>query len=269
VRGKDGVYYGRLWLFRDITEHEHMDAELQRRAQLLERANQDLEQRNQELDEFTYVASHDLQEPLRKLVAFSHALQEDMAADDEEEVRQDLKVIASAALRMQQLVQDLLSLSRSGRREMSLDLVPLDNCVDEALEALELRIEETGATLQRDQLPTVRGDAGLLTQLFQNLIGNALKFHGEEPPHVSLSAEQAEAQWLVEVADNGIGLKPEYAQQIFSPFKRLHRRDEYEGTGIGLAICRKIVERHGGKIWVESEPGKGARFRFTLAGDKE
>ena len=264
LKDAQGNPIGIVGMSRNITERKHMAEALSNHAELLERANLDLEQRNRELDEFTYVASHDLQEPLRKLIAYSDVLQEDMGRGDEEEVARDLDVITSAARRMRQLVQDLLALSRSGRQEMTWDEVSIGQCVDRALDALELRVEETAAEIQRAQLPVVRADPSLLTQLFQNLIGNALKFHGERPPRIRITAEETEGHWLLGVADEGIGIKPEYAEQIFSPFKRLHRRGEYEGTGIGLAICRKIVERHGGSIWVVSEPGKGAHFRFTL-----
>jgi hypothetical protein len=170
---------------------------------------------------------------------------------------------------MQRLVRDLLALSRSGRQDMQWQETALGDCVDQALDALELRIAETNAHIQREPLPMVQGDPSLLTQVYQNLIGNALKFHGEKPPHIKVSAEEAANEWILTVADQGIGIKPDYAKQIFLPFKRLHGRDEYEGTGIGLAICRRIVERHRGRIWVESELGHGAQFRFTIGKSQE
>jgi signal transduction histidine kinase len=251
----------------ELRKHrEHLRELVEDRTAALEQANAELEERNRDLDEFTYMASHDLQEPLRKLSAFSHLLQEDLQKDEPEEVNNDLEVITSSAQRMQTLVQDLLALSRSGRQSMSWEEVPLDECVAQALDALEVRVAETGAQIRTGGLPSVRGDRRLLTQLYQNLIGNALKFHGDEPPRIELSAEKAGDDWTLGVADNGIGMNPEYAEQIFLPFKRLHGRREYEGTGIGLAICRKIVERHGGTIWAESEPGKGAHFKFTVRG---
>lgn len=265
VKGPGGESYGRLWIFRDMTERERMKKVLEHHAELLERANRDLHQRNQELDDFAYVASHDLQEPLRKLIAFGSALEEDMARGEQDEALEDARVLASAARRMQQLVQDLLALSRSSRQNMKWEHVALDACVDRALIALEARIDETGASIVREELPAVRGDARLLAQLYQNLIGNALKFHGDAPPRVTLSAACAEAGWQLTVADEGIGINPDYTEQIFTPFKRLHGRERYEGTGIGLAICRKIVERHGGRIWVDSREGEGARFHFTIA----
>ena len=140
----------------------------------------------------------------------------------------------------------------------------LSECADQALEALAIRVKETGAKISRDKLPDVWGDSTLLTQLYQNLIGNALKFIGDYPPIIQLTFEEKEEDRIFGVKDNGIGIESKYAQQIFKPFVRLHGRAKYEGSGIGLAICHKIVERHGGKIWVESEPGKGAHFRFTM-----
>ena len=264
LKDGEGRSVGIVGMSRNITQRKLMEMSLAEHTRLLERANADLEQRNRELDEFTYIASHDLQEPLRKLTAFSDVLREDMERNDREEVLQDLDTITTSAKRMRQLVQDLLALSRSGRQDMNWDDVPLNECVDRALDTLELRIEETGAEIVCDPLPTVKGDFVLLSQLFQNLIGNALKFCKNKTPKVTISAKLENDIWVFHLMDNGIGIKPEYAEQIFSPFKRLHGRGDYEGTGIGLAICRKIVERHGGRIWVESELGKGATFEFTL-----
>ena len=260
----DGDCVGIVGMSRDITVRKEMAEALESHAKLLEQVNTDLRTRNQELDEFTYIASHDLQEPLRKLVAFSDVLRDDVEAANAEEIERDLGIISSAARRMQTLVKDLLALSRSGRQSMHFDRIDLNECVEVAREALEVRITEEEAEIDQAALPVVWGDRTLLTQLYQNLISNAVKFHGDAPPCVSLTLEEIDDDWVLGVADRGIGLKPEYAEQIFAPFKRLHGRGKYDGTGIGLAICRKIVERHGGKIWVESTPGQGAHFKFTL-----
>jgi signal transduction histidine kinase len=233
----------------------------------LEKANTDLRRHNIELDEFNYVASHDLQEPLRKLIAFSDHLRKDLGPALPARAAQDITFIVDAAMRMQALIQDLLALSRAGRVAMKYNWVRLDSCVNRALEMLEVRIQETQAVITRDTLPLVWGDTTLLTQLYQNLIDNALKFVTNDRPVIRITAEQQAQQWIFGVQDHGIGLKPEYAEQIFTPFKRLHGRAEYQGTGIGLAICRKTIERHGGTIWVESQPGQGAHFKFTLATD--
>jgi len=245
--------------------HDQLEGRVQKRTADIEQVNEALRRRNAELDEFTYVASHDLQEPLRKLVAFSDLLPRDLNCELPEQAKRDLDFITEAAKRMQALVQDLLALSRAGNAAMKRAPVSLQESVERAVETLSTRIEETGAVIVRDELPTVVGDRAMLARLYQNLIGNALKFiKPGQPPAIRLTVEKHDRKWILGVCDNGIGIKPEYAGQIFAPFKRLHGRNEYEGTGIGLAICRKIVERHGGQIWVESELDQGAHFRFTL-----
>ena len=234
------------------------------RTQELELRTQELERFNNELDQFTYVASHDLQEPVRNLVSYSTLLKEDLGGGLSADAAEDLFYITSAASRMQQLVQDLLALSRAGRAAVKTEPVDLTACIDHALDALRIRIDETEAEVMVPALPTVMGDATLLTQLFQNLLCNALKFVGAKRPVIYLTVEREADMWVLGVRDNGIGIAPEYAEQIFKPFKRLHGMSTYAGTGIGLSICQKAVERHGGRIWVESEPGQGAYFRFTL-----
>jgi signal transduction histidine kinase len=246
-------------------EHKGAEETLAERTVQLERTNRELVALNAELDDFTNVASHDLQEPLRTLTAFSDMLRKDLNQSLPERAAQDLGFITDAARRMQTLIQDLLALSRASRVAKKREKVSLGECVDRALEALAIRMKETAAQVTRDELPEVWGDSTLLTQLYQNLIGNALKFCGDQPPLIRLTAEEQEGYPVFGVKDNGIGIESKYTQQIFQPFRRLHGRAEYEGSGIGLAICRKIVERHGGKIWVESEPGKGAHFLFTIS----
>jgi light-regulated signal transduction histidine kinase (bacteriophytochrome) len=247
-----------------IAERKRAEATLARQAQQLEHANEKLERRNAELDQFTYVASHDLQEPLRKVTTFSGMLRQDLGNDLPERAEKDLGFIVDAARRMQKLVQDLLALSRSGRVDMKWETVSLSNCADQAIDALAVRINESRAQISHDDLPQVWGDRTMLTQLYQNLLSNALKFTGANRPLIRLTAERIDGQLILGVQDNGIGIEPRYAEQIFAPFKRLHGRGEYEGTGIGLAICCKTVERHGGKIWVESSAGNGAHFKFTI-----
>lgn len=250
--------------------NDELEQRVKQRTEELEHANQELRRRNAELDEFTYIASHDLQEPLRKLMAFSDLLARDVGHELPAQAQKDLDFITGAAQRMQALVQALLALSRAGKEAMKPERVSLDACADKAIKALAVRIEETGAEIVRDELPTVPGDATMLTQLYQNLIGNALKFTTpDRRPRVRLTAAQRDGGWELGVLDNGIGMKPEYAEQIFAPFKRLHGRDEYEGAGIGLAVCRKAVERHRGKIWAESQPGQGSHFKFTINHDVE
>jgi len=245
-------------------EQRRAEEALAERTAQLERTNRELVAVNAELDDFTNVASHDLQEPLRTLTAFSDMLRKDLDQSLPEKAAQDVGFITDAAKRMQMLIQDLLALSRAGRVAKKREKVSLGECADLALEALAIRMKETGARVTRDELPEVWGDSTLLTQLYQNLIGNALKFCGDQAPIIRLTVEEQDGSPVFGVKDNGIGIESKYAQQIFQPFRRLHSHAQYEGSGIGLAICRKIVERHGGKIWVDSEPGKGAHFRFTI-----
>jgi signal transduction histidine kinase len=266
------VFFLRLACLKNLAEMREdaqQKAVLEQSHRLIEeevaRRTADLARKNKELDEFTYVASHDLQEPVRKLISFSKLLEQDAGAALNDRARNDLKFIVDAASRMRSLIQDLLALSRTGRAAMKVEPVKLDECVSRALEALELRIQESQATIEADALPEIPVDRTLITQLYQNLVGNALKFTPTgRTPKIRLSAAQRGDQWELAVEDNGLGIKSEYAERIFKPFQRLHNRGEYEGTGIGLAICKKAVERHGGDIWVESQPGEGSRFKFTL-----
>lgn len=225
----------------------------------------DLERKNKELDEFSYVASHDLQEPVRKLISFSKLLEQDVGGELNERASRDLTFIVDAATRMRDLVQDLLALSRAGRTAMKIEPIALGECVTRALDALDLRVRESNAEIEVAGLPSISGDATLITQLYQNLVANALKFVPPgRKPKVQLTATRRGENWELAVADNGIGIKPEHVERLFKPFQRLHGRGEFEGTGIGLAICKKAVERHGGTIWIESEPGTGTQFKFTI-----
>jgi PAS domain S-box-containing protein len=242
---------------QDCSEEKEIEAALGLKSSELARLNTELEQ-------FAYVAAHDLQEPARKVISFATLLEKDFEGELPGNARNDLHYITDAARRMQQLISDLLTLSRAGRTAMTSEAVALDDCLDTALDTLAINIEETGAEIIRDALPTVEGDRTLLTQLFQNLVSNALKFCDEDHPEVHITANRTPNAMVFGVRDNGIGIEPEYASQIFQPFKRLHGRGEYEGTGIGLAICQKAADRHRGDIWVESEPGKGSHFRFTI-----
>ncbi len=254
-------------VFRGRSEQiEELLAQARASEQELRRKEEALSTRNAELDQFTYVASHDLQEPLRKLLSFSQLLPIDLGGDLPEKAATDLRYITDAAHRMKVLVQDLLLFARSGNRDLHCVPVSLDTCVDNALEVLSDRIDADDPLIRRDPLPQVNGDAALLTQLYQNLIGNALKFvRPGQRVELHLTAERRGDECVLGVRDNGIGIDAAYAEMIFAPFKRLHARANYEGTGIGLAICEKVVHRHGGRIWVESEPDRGAHFRFTLA----
>ncbi len=201
---------------------------------------------------------------MRNLVSYSTLLREDLGDELSTDVAADLDYIRAAARRMSNLVDGTLALSRTGRSSIKNEVVALEDCVTNSLEALRTRLIDSGAQVNWDRLPSVSGDAFLLTQLYQNLLSNAMKFVDRKKPDIRLTAERDGADWVLGVKDNGIGIQPEYAEQIFVPFRRLHGITEYEGASIGLALCRKAVERHGGRIWVESAPGQGSHFKFTL-----
>jgi len=227
----------------------------------------ELARSNAELEQFAYVASHDLQEPLRMVAAYTQLLSERYRGKLDDNADKFLGYASEGAQRMQVLIQDLLAFSRVGRREAPSEKVDCNAVMKEVLQALGAAIQESGAVVTYGSLPAVWADRTQVAQVFQNLIGNALKFRGPEPPRVVVQAERAGQQWLFAVSDSGIGIAPEHRENIFVVFQRLHARTEYPGNGIGLAICKKIIERYGGRIWVESQPGAGSTFRFTMPGE--
>jgi signal transduction histidine kinase len=240
-----------------------LSASREAEAGLLTRT-QELARSNSELEQFAYVASHDLQEPLRKVASFCQLLQRRYSGQLDDRADLYIEYAVDGAKRMQQLINDLLAFSRVGRAGG--DQVPMSSgqALEQALGNLSEPIRQSEASVEPGELPAVRAEAALLTTVFQNLIGNALKFHGEDPPHITISAQRDGAFWQFSVTDNGIGVEPEYAERIFVIFQRLHSREAYPGTGIGLALCRKIVEYHGGRIWLDTGHSPGARFCFTL-----
>ena len=233
------------------------------RAQLEEQARE-LTRSNAELEQFAYVASHDLQEPLRKIASFCQALKTRYEGQLDDRAEQYIDFAVDGAKRMQVLINDLLAFSRVGRSGREQEPVALGAVVKAAEAALAGAIERGGAQVLAGELPTIRGDRAQLVSLFQNLIANALKFHGSEPSIVRISAELRNDRWELCCADNGIGIEQDYAERIFLIFQRLHSRDTYDGSGIGLALCRKIVEFHGGQMWLDTSYADGACFRFTL-----
>lgn len=228
------------------------------------RALEDLARSNRELEQFAYVASHDLQEPLRMIASYTQLLAEKYRGQLDETADRYIHYAVDGAIRMQTLIEDLLAFSRVGRPGIKLQVADCNEAVAAACKNLENAIHETSAEVQYDRLPAVVADWRLLVQLFQNLIGNAIKFHGKEPPRIRISAEKQTREWTFAVVDNGIGIPAEHLQGIFGIFKRLHTHEEYPGSGIGLSICKKIIEQHGGKMWVESAAGQGATFKFVL-----
>ena len=255
---------------RELQEHrdrleelvEERTAELHRTAEELTRSNRDLEQ-------FAYVASHDLQQPLRMVASFVERLAEDYCGKLSPEADTYIRIASENARQMQSLIQGLLSFARVGGRGAGFTPTDTSTCLDEALEGLLETIAETGAEVSRDPLPTVPGDASQLVVLFRHLVANALEYRRAEPPRIRIGARREGREWLFSVEDNGIGIEPRYFGRIFKIFQRLHAPPAHVGTGIGLAVCQKIVEAHGGRIWVDSEPGQGTTFHFTLPDREE
>ncbi len=249
---------------RDITESHVKEEALKESEQRYRTLAEALARSNAELEQFANIASHDLQEPLRMVASFVQLLQERYQGRLDLDADEFIGYAVDGARRMQRLIDDLLTYSRVTTQGRELQPTDAGAALQQALHNLRLAIVDSGATVTYDPLPTLPADEGQLVQVFQNLIGNAVKFHGEQPSHVHVWAKRQGAVWRFAVRDNGIGLESRYAERIFVIFQRLHGRNEYPGTGIGLAICQKVVERHGGRIWVESEPGQGATFYFTL-----
>jgi PAS domain S-box-containing protein len=227
-------------------------------------AHDSLARSNKELEQFAYVASHDLQEPLRMVASYTQLLAQRYEGQLDDTAKKYIDYAVDGAVRMQQLIQDLLTYSRLNSQAKPPELIDVNNVLLDVFRNLQVAIDESRASVATGELPTVRADASQLQQVFQNLIANGIKFHRDEPPQVHVSAKDLGQQWRFSVQDNGIGIEAQYADRVFGIFQRLHTRQEYPGTGIGLTVCKRIVVRHGGKIWFESELGKGTTFFFTL-----
>jgi PAS domain S-box-containing protein len=258
IRNAQGETIGVVLVFRDVAKRRESEAQLRR-------LNRDLRRTNQDLQQFSYAASHDLKEPLRTVSNYLQLIRARYSGKVlDEQAGQLFDVAVAGAQRMHALVEALLEYSRAGEvGDSTLVPVAVEKVVGDAIANLQSSITETNASVTLGPLPVVTANPLHLTQVFENLIGNALKYRSEQPPRICVSAEEGAHEWVFSVEDNGIGIQPEYQAQIFGIFKRLHGA-EYPGTGIGLATCKKIVDRHGGNIWVASQPGKGSRFSFTL-----
>jgi PAS domain S-box-containing protein len=258
LRNEAGQIIGTFGVSRDITEQKRAQEELRRNAEELERSNNELQQ-------FAYVASHDLQEPLRMVGSYTQLLARRYKGKLGQEADEFIAYAVDGANRMQTLINDLLAYSRVGTQGRPFGPTLCDAVVSQAVNNLRFAVEDSEAAITRDPLPTVLADQGQLVQVFQNLIGNALKFRKRGVrPLIHVGANRVNGEWVLSVKDNGIGIEPQYFDRIFVIFQRLHGKGAYPGTGIGLAICKKIVERHGGRIWVESEPDNGTKFLFTI-----
>jgi len=261
-KNEAGEVQGVFAAARDITKLKRTEEKLKQTLNGLERSNKELEQ-------FAFIVSHDLQEPLRMVASFTQLLEESYKGKLDKDADEFIYYIVDGTTRMQRMIEDVLMYSRVGTRGKPFEPTDCEKVLDQGVTNLKVAIEENDATVTHDSLPTIMADASQMVELIQNLIGNAIKFRKkEDPPHVHVSAEKKDNEWVFSVRDNGIGIAPEFFGRLFNIFQRLHGREEYPGTGIGLAICKKIVERHGGRIWVESEPGKGSTFYFTIPAER-
>lgn len=260
----DKEVIGLFGVARDITQIKLQELDRKKQAEALAEAKEALERSNADLQQFAYVASHDLQEPLRAVSGHCQLLEMALADNTNDRVKTCLGHAVDGAKRMQVLINNLLEYSRVESRGRELLTVDSNKVVEESLQNLAVAIEERGAKIKVGKLPEVKGDHEQLVRLFQNLIGNAIKFCDQEQPRVEIAADRGPDNWTFSVHDNGVGLEQKYQDRIFVIFQRLHARSEYAGTGLGLAIAKRIVERHGGRIWVDSEPGVGSTFQFSL-----
>ena len=267
--------YGVGSISTDITErkvleeklklaYDNLEQKVEERTKDLLKSNIELKRSNEELERFAYVSSHDLQEPLRMVALYSQLLEKRYKDNLDSDANDFINYIVEGAQRMKQLIDDLLEYSRVKSQVAEFEKVNFEQILDTVLHNLSISIIENNVIISHDPLPIVLADKNQMLQVFQNLISNAIKFHGPNQAEINISAKKDRKEWIFQVSDNGIGIKPEHQKQIFEVFKRLHTREQYSGTGIGLSITQKIIKHHGGQIWVESEPKKGTTFYFTI-----
>jgi len=264
ITDADGNIIGASKISRDITERKKSIAKINALNLSLEKRATELSESNEELERFAFVASHDLQEPLRMVTSFLQLLQKRYTKQLDEAADQYIHFAVDGAERMKKLIQDLLEYSRVGANKENYTKVDLNVVLKDVTDLFADKINSSGAQIEIAQLPVVSGRKVQLTQLFQNLLSNAIKYRSREIPEIEIGCEDKKRFWEFFVRDNGIGIDPKFSEKIFVIFQRLHSKSEYEGTGIGLSICKKIVDCHGGRMWVESEPGKGSTFRFLF-----
>jgi light-regulated signal transduction histidine kinase (bacteriophytochrome) len=257
IRSATGMVVGLSAIARDIREQRQL-------LRTLESQRAELQRSNDELMQFAYVASHDLQEPLRMVSSYSELLSSRYQGELDERATRYLAYISEGAARMQRLIRELLNYARVGTRAKPMAPVSLDEVVRNVLSDLKTRVDAAKAEIEVSPLPTVRGDDIQLGQVFQNLISNAIKFRGDRQPRVTVGARREGEMWRISIEDNGIGIDMKFHDRVFEIFRRLHDRDAYDGTGVGLAIVKRIVERHGGRVWFDSTVGEGTRFHFTV-----
>ena len=257
IKSERGDFVGMWAIIRDITAYKKAEAKLNKTLK-------DLKSSNTELEQFAYVASHDLQEPLRMVASFTQLLQNRYQDKLDDDANDFINYAVDGAVRMQNLINDLLIFSRVGTRGKPIKSTNMNTVLEAVINIFRHSIEETNTKITYDPLPVIMADETQMIQLLQNLISNAIKFRSEAPPRIHVSGEVQADKWIFSISDNGIGMNSEYFDRIFVIFQRLHKKDEYGGTGIGLAVCKKIIQRHRGKIWVESKSGKGSTFYFSI-----
>lgn len=264
IYDNNGEVIGGVHVARDITLRKKMEDQL--RITINEKNNllKELKRSNKELEQFAYMISHDLQEPLRMVNSFLKLLEKRYKNRLDSEADEFIYYAVDGSERMQKLITDLLTYSRVTTKERYYESVNLETILEDSIKNLKVLINENNAKITHDALPTITADPFQFTQIFQNLIGNAIKFRGEDSPEIHVGVEDADDMWIISVKDNGQGIEKQHRELIFEVFQRLHDKYKYPGTGIGLSICKKIVERHGGRIWVESEIGVGSKFCFTI-----